>query len=206
MPGAWAQRVVVAAIATAAFAATAAAQDNRPPPMAPKQDVTVEYSLKRISTEGVAEQAQSKISTAAGGQRIRIEGMMAAGSGTMIFDRANGRTTVMMDAERTYAEMSSSTVLFQWNVDMLESVRKGTDTVAGVNCTVYEMQGNQKTSTVCVTDGGVMLRNEANGPNGQVLMMATSVSYAALADAVFQPPPGYQKAPPSTVPAPKQQP
>ena len=33
----------------------------------------------------------------------------------------------------------------------------------------------------------------SNGPYGHALMTATSVSYAPLADSVFQPPAGYQK-------------
>jgi hypothetical protein len=75
----------------------------------------------------------------------------------------------------------------------MKFARKGTDTVAGTKCTVWEVTNDQGGGTACITDDGVLLRGESSGPNGEVLMTATAVSYAPLSSSVFQPPAGYQK-------------
>ncbi len=183
--------VMMAAIAATAFAGAAAAQDR--PAITPTKDVTVEYSYKSTPKAGPPQQGQSKIATAAGGKQMRIEGVGPAGY--MVIDRAGGHTMMVMDAQHSYIEMPFDPARagpFAMRENM-KFARKGTDTVAGIKCTVWETQGDQGTGTACITDDGVLLRGESNGPNGHALMTATSVSYASLPDSVFQPPAGYQK-------------
>jgi hypothetical protein len=196
---------MVVAIAVTAFAGKVAAQD-RPPALAPTRDITVEYDFKAVTKGGATQQGQARLSVAAGGRRIRFDGMMAAGSSYMIFDRANGRTFAVLEPKQTYLEMQSGTGLFQWDASLPNTVRKGTDTVAGMDCTVWEMGGNQKTSLACITGDGVLLRSAVNDPNSQVLATATSISHAALADSLFRPPADYQKMQPPAVAVPKTQP
>jgi hypothetical protein len=200
MPRLWATRIVMAAIATTAFVATAAAQD-RPPPMAPARDVTVDYDVTQISPAGVTQHGHGEIRTAAGGTRIRVEGMAGGGASAMIFDRAHGRTFVVIDPIRKYMEMPSNTDPFRWGGDS-PYVRKGRDMVAGTACTIWETQG-QTSGSVCVTDEGVMLRSEANNKDGRTLATATAIRYAPLTEDMFQPPSGYETLQRPGMPAPK---
>jgi hypothetical protein len=182
---------MLAAFATTAFAGAAVAQDR--PAIAPTKDVTVEYSFKVTPKGAPVQQGQSKMSTAAGGTRMRIDGFVPGGY--MIRDRAGGHTAMVMDTQHMVMEMPFDPARagpFAMR-ENLKFARKGTDTVAGVRCTVWETQGDQGSGTACITDDGVMLRGESSGPNGQVQMTPTSVSYAPLADSVFQAPAGCQK-------------
>ena len=184
--------IVVAAIAVTVSGGIAAAQNR--PSIAPTKDVTVEYSYKATPRNGApAQQGQSKIATTAGGKQIRVEGFGPAGY--MIIDRAGGHTMMVMDAQHMYMEMPFDPARagpFAMRESM-KFARKGTDTVAGAKCTVWDVQGDQGNGTVCITDDGVLLRGESSGPDGQVVMTATGVSYAPLAATVFQAPAGYQK-------------
>lgn len=179
------------AFAMAAFAGVAIAQER--PPLAPTKDVTVQYNYKAVAKDGSGQQGQSRILSEAGGKRMRVEGFMP--TGYMIVDRANGVTIMVMDSQHMYMEMPFDPARagpFALRENM-KFVRKSDDTIAGLHCTVWEMQGDQGSGTGCITDDGVLLRGEAAGRYGQVLIIATAVSFAPLADEVFRPPAGYQK-------------
>ena len=79
-------------------------------------------------------------------------------------------------------------------LDNMKFTRKGTDTVAGLRCTVWGIQGQHGSGTGCITDDGVVLRaDSSDGGNGRFRMTAKSVSYGRLDDKLFQPPAGYQQ-------------
>jgi len=196
-----ATRLIMVAVASTSFAGTLAAQD-RPPAMEPPTDATIQFDTRHISKEGVAELYQMRLYVAAGGMRVRADGgPVPSDRGYMIFDGVNHRAFKVSDTERTYTELPFAGGLFRYDEGM-KSVRKGTDMVAGVACTIWEMQGAQKTATKCITNDGVLLRVEGNGPEGHEMMTATLLSRARLTDDIFQPPVGYKK----LLPTLKQQP
>jgi hypothetical protein len=191
-------RGILLAAAAVAWSGLAAAQEH--PPLVPAKDVTVEYHYKSVPTGAPAQEGQSRISTAADGKRMRVEGFVP--SGYMIMDRANSRTIMVMNTQHMYIEMPfdparAGPLMLR---DNMKFARKGSDTVAGVRCTVWDIQGDQGSGTGCITDDGVLLRAESNGRNGQVQMTATAVKYGALTDDLFQPPAGYQKLQTPTMP------
>jgi len=190
--------LATAAGAVIAWSGLAAAQEH--PPLAPAKDVIVEYHFKAAPAGAPAQEGQSRISTAAEGKRLRIEGFVPAGY--MIVDRVNVRTIVVTDAQRQYIEMPfdparSGPLMLREN---MKFTRKGSDTIAGARCTVWDIQSEQGSGTACITDDGVLLRADTNGRNGELQMTATSVKYGALADSLFQPPAGYQKMQVPTMP------
>jgi hypothetical protein len=189
---------MAATLAMAVSSGVAMAQER--PPITPTRDVTVEYSYSAVAKDGGGQQGQSRISSTAGGKRMRLEGFTPAGY--MIVDRANGLTIMVMDSQRIYMEMPFDPARagpFALRENM-KFARKGGDTVAGVRCTVWEIEGDQGSGTACITDDGVLLRGESAGRYGRVLMTATSVTYAPLSDSMFQAPAGYHKMQMPTLP------
>lgn len=71
----------------------------------------------------------------------------------------------------------------------------GSDTVAGLPCTVYTVAGRpgHPAGTVCLSADGIPLRGsgEIEGRPGR--FAAVAVTYGALAPALFAPPPGYMQ-------------
>ena len=67
----------------------------------------------------------------------------------------------------------------------------GKDVVAGLACTVYQVESASRPGTVCLTPDGVALRGqgEFNGKAGT--FRATMVSFGKLPDALFRVPEGY---------------
>jgi hypothetical protein len=181
---------MAAAVAMAVFAGVAMAQER--PLIAPTKDVTIEYTLK-MPGDSTAQARTSRTSIAAGGQRMRIEGM--GQPGYLIIDRNNGRTIMVAEAQHMYVEMPfdpsrAGPLLLR---DSMKFVRQGAETIAGMRCTVWRIQGARGSGTACISDDGVVLRADSDGQNGHVTMTATSVSFGPLPDTLFQPPAGYQK-------------
>ena len=190
--------LVIAAGAAIACPVIASAQDR--PAIVPTKDVTVEYSYKMTPKTGAPREGRATIISAAGGKQMRVEGF--GPPGYMIIDREAGRSTMVMDAQHMYMEMPFDPARAGPFVmrENMQFARKGSDTVAGVKCTVWETHGDQGTGSACITDDGVLLRGEADGRNGQAQLTATSVSYAPLSDSEFQAPAGYQKMQMPTMP------
>jgi hypothetical protein len=70
------------------------------------------------------------------------------------------------------------------------AVRQGTDTVAGLDCTEWDMtDAAGEASRLCLTDDGVLLRARAGG---RTLLSAETVRYGALDAELFQTPAGYE--------------
>ena len=67
---------------------------------------------------------------------------------------------------------------------------RGHDTVAGLACTVYAVEGRTP-GTVCVTADGIPLRGVGTVEGRPGRFVALSVAYASTAPDQFTPPPGY---------------
>jgi len=181
----------LAGLTAVVLAATPAVAQERPA-FAPTRDVTVDYAIDNKSAPA-GQPRTMKMSIAAGGTRMRIEAQGAPGY--MIMDRANNRMIMVMVQQHAYREIPTDPTranTFLLN-DKMGFTRKGTDTVAGQACTVWEVRRDKGTGTACITDDGVLLRGDSDTGQGTSHITATKVSYETLADSVFQPPPGYQK-------------
>lgn len=165
-----------------------AAQDR--PPDVPTRDVSATYRVEG-GPPGAGPQT-IKMSYKASGDRMRIDEDHVTYT---IMDGATRRTYVVNVQERAY---------FQVPFDPAEErgalppgtkfTRLGTDTVAGLPCTIWRAQIDSSTSTACITADGVMLRSEQPGPEGATQkMIATSVDYSPQPDSLFQPPTGYNR-------------
>ena len=182
-------RATAVAIAMAALAGAAVAQEH--PPMAPTKDVTIEY--KYVMQGNPAQARTSRTMIAAGGKQMRIEGL--GPQGYMILDRADARMIMVMDQQHMYMERPldparAGPLVLQ---DNMKFSRTGNDTVAGISCTVWQVQGQHGSGSACISDDGVLLRAESAEQGGHMTMTATSVTFGPLAASLFQPPPGYQK-------------
>ncbi|MCW3474974.1 DUF4412 domain-containing protein [Limobrevibacterium gyesilva] len=170
----------------------AAAQDH--PPFEPTRDVTVDYVTDARSRAPNMPNTM-RIYLAAGGKRMRME---APGMpGYMLMDRAASRVVMVMAEQRMYTEIPldpSRTAMLTLN-DKMAFTRKGTDTVAGLRCTVWEVRKDAAHGgTACIADDGVVLRGESSeGGGAPTHVTATAVSYATLPDSVFQPPADFRK-------------
>jgi hypothetical protein len=179
----------LAGLAAAVLAATPVVAQERPM-FAPSRDVTIDYT---VDSKAAAPNAPRSVKMwiAQGGTRMRIDAL--GNPGYVIFDRVSGRTVMVLDKQHAYMEMPSSPAmanLFVLN-DKMGFTRKGTDTVAGLSCTVWEVKRDNGPGTACITADGLLLRGDSADGNSH--MIATKVSTGSLADSVFQPPAGYKK-------------
>ena len=179
----------LAGLAVVVLAAAPAVAQERPL-FAPTRDVTIDYSVDGKGP-GANQPRSIKMSISAGGARMRIEGQGAPGY--MIMDRAGGHTTMVMEQQHAYADMPTSPAManmFAFS-DKTGFARKGSDTVAGQSCTVWEVHRDTGTGTACITADGLLLRGDSADGNSHLI--ATKISYGSLPDSVFQPPTGYKK-------------
>ncbi len=177
----------------------AAAQDH--PPYMPTRDVAVEYKVK--SGPDDAPQHIHMMFTA-GGDRVRVEppGM----PGYSVIDRTAQRMMMVFPDRHAYMELPfdpEKRRSFAFN-DSMKFTRKGTDTVAGVPCTIWTVQTEKTTGIACVSEDGVILRGQGAGENAGSSMEAVKVEYGPQPDSLFQPPADYKKvempAPPKQTP------
>ena len=68
--------------------------------------------------------------------------------------------------------------------------RKGTATIAGTACTIYDVVHDGQTATSCITSDGLALRSTSQDGRG---IEATKVEYGALPASYFQAPSDYRK-------------
>lgn len=177
-------RVFLAAAAVLTLAAPAVAQDK--PLMTPTKDVAVTYK-----TVGRDAGQTMTISYSADARLMRIDanGM----PGYVVVDRDKQRSMMVMPDQKMYMEMNAAHappgtgLPDDANANL---TKKGTDTVAGIACTVWAAQTPHGPGEACITADGVMLR--ATGKDGAGLE-ATQVSYSAQPAANFAPPAGFQK-------------
>jgi hypothetical protein len=176
----------------------ARAQD-RPTLLAPSRDVAVVYRTEggmggppgNRGASGGGHEIRMYFSN--GGMLMRVETNATAQQAYMIVDRTAQRTTMVMPAQHMYVDMPSRGPMQNGMVltDDMQFRRTGTDTIAGIGCTVWEAHGPRGDGSACITDDGVMLR--AKSSDGRGLMEATQVSYGPQSPTLFQPPAGFTR-------------
>ncbi len=172
--------LILLSVASPAFA-----QDR--PPLKPTRDATVTYrTLGRDA--GVK---SMRISQAAGLPVMRVEADQMPGYA--LVNREAGRTTVVMAEQKTYMDVAAERMPAQARqLPDKDSryTRKGTDTVAGTKCNVWDYSNPRGAGTACITAEGILLR--ALGGDGSGIE-ATAISYTAMPTAAYYPPAGFQR-------------
>ncbi len=79
--------------------------------------------------------------------------------------------------------------------------KSGTDTVAGVGCTTYDVMIRDRKGQVCLTDDGrAAAALAATTPTTSGVLEALTVTYEAQPNVLFGVPAGFQKLDPSSMP------
>jgi hypothetical protein len=166
------------------------------PTLQPTRDVVVEYHIlsQTGAPPGAPRPDSMKVYFSANGTRMRIE--PGGQPAYIVMDRTAKRMEMIMPSQRSYMELP-------YDAKQVESfsaaegstfTRKGSNTIAGIKCTVWDVQSPQGNGSACITDDGVMLR--AEGQDAQHHgggMEATSVVYGAQPAGLFMPPDGFRK-------------
>lgn len=161
---------------------TALAQER--PALAPSRDVRVDY--KTTGREGGH---AMRISYATSGL-MRVDNNEMGGYA--LIDRAKQRATVVMTQMRMFMEMTAAQSPIGNSMPDKDAkfARKGSDTVAGTACTVWDVTTSHDTGQACIAEDGTMLRYRGRNGDG---MEATKVTYGAIPAGDFAVPAGFQK-------------
>ena len=172
----------------------AAAGDDRPV-LRPLHDVDVTYALD--AGHGIIVQERMRWDVAA--RMLRVDpptkGLY------VIIDLAARRMRTVQIAQQAVIEMAAP----EGATGMADSaaagaVRRGTDTVAGLTCTQWDITDAAGQATrVCLTEDGVLLHAQLGD---RTLLEAVTVQYGAIDPDVFQIPDGYTSRPLGPQPAP----
>ncbi len=184
---------LMATLAFLAASGAALAQDR--PPVAPTRDVVVTYRATAPAQAGarVPQGAQNiRVATTQGGRLLRIEGV-GAGGAYVIVDRTTQRMVMVMPQDRRYVEMPANDAFARGFVlnESMSFAKRGTETVAGLKCTLWEVTSREGAGTACVTDDGVLLRGRGNDGKGGI--EATAVRYGPQPAAQFKPPADFSR-------------
>ena len=188
---AWVLAGVVAAVVS--WSGRAAAQDK--PLYIPVRDVSVTYRLiseKAGVPQGPGREAHMYFSAAL--NKLRLD--QTSQKGFAVIDRGQKQMFVVMTDQRSYMQMPFEAEMARGFIlnDEMNFSRVGTDTVAGLSCTTWNVSSPRASGTVCVTPDGVMLSGKGRAKDGAVSgIEATAVTYAAQPASLFAPPPDYKQ-------------
>jgi hypothetical protein len=100
---------------------------------------------------------------------------------------------MVMPQDRRFMEMPVNDAFARGFVlnEGMTFVRRGTETVAGLKCTLWEVTSREGAGSACVTDDGVLLRGRGNDGKGGI--EATAVRYGPQPAALFRPPADFTK-------------
>ena len=178
-------------LALLAVAAPARADDT--PMIHPSRDVAVGYRSGGTPQGPAADPGAvvtMRFSSKSG--RIRIDG--ASGRGYAILDPDAGKMTMVMEERHMYVERPADPGMVAMFKATNASFKKtGSDTIAGVACTIYDATFNEHSGQICLTNDGVMLRARSADADRQRELEAVTVSYADQPADLFEVPAGYQK-------------
>lgn len=177
-----------ATLALLASVAPGLAQASEHPPLTPTRDATVLYRA-----QGPRDQEALSVRVYVSGAKLRLE--PASLPGYVIVDRGAGRAVMVMRQPHVYFETPAQSAMVR---DLLPSermrfTRKGSERIAGLPCTVWDVQApGGRSGQACVTADGIVLRGQGRDPQyGSGSIEAVSVIYAPQPAGLFQPPGGY---------------
>jgi hypothetical protein len=175
-------RVVAGALAVVLCAAA----DDAHPVLRPIRSVDVTYALDGGSGTILHE----RLRWDAGAQLLRVDpptpGLY------VIIDLAARRMSTVRTAEKAVIEMAApASVTGMADSAAAGAVRQGSDTVAGLACTEWDMtDAAGQAARVCLTEDGVLLRARMGD---RTLLRAEVVQYGPLDPSVFQIPADYAR-------------
>ena len=110
----------------------------------------------------------------------------------VIIDLAARRMSTVRTADKTVIEMAAPDNVTGMPDDAAaDAVRRGTDTVAGLACTEWDMtDAAGEAARLCLTIDGVLLRARSGG---RTLLRAETVQYGPLDAELFRVPAGYTR-------------
>jgi hypothetical protein len=174
----------------ALLAVTTPALADGAPMIHPSRDVAVEYRSGAMAQGPAGAAVTMRFSSKSG--RIRIDG--ASGRGYAILDPGAGEMTMVMEERRMYVERQADPgMIAMFKATNAAFKKTGSDTIAGVACTIYDATFNDHSGQVCLTGDGVMLRARSADADRQRELEAVTVNYAEQPANLFEVPAGYQK-------------
>lgn len=184
-------RALLATVLGLAATVPAAAQDH-PPVMRPSRNVMVEYHVAGVSN-GQQRSDTVRMYFADHGSKLRIEPL--GQPGYSIVDRNTARMIIVLAPQHAYVEMPyDATRVMAFDDKGMTFTRRGTDTVAGIGCTIYDAKRQDHSGQVCLSDDGLLLRTKGDDPaHGNGELEAVKVDYGPQSPGLFLPPPDFQK-------------
>jgi hypothetical protein len=177
-----------AALALLASIAPGLAWASEHPPLIPTREATVLYRA-----QSARDREAVSVRVYVSGERLRVE--PATLPGYIIVDRGAGRALMVMRQPHIYFETPAQSELVRNFLpsERMRFTRKGSERVAGLSCTVWDVQApGGRSGQVCVTSDGIVLRGQGHDPQyGSGSVEAVSVTYAPQPASLFQLPAGY---------------
>ncbi|WP_431267483.1 DUF4412 domain-containing protein [Dankookia sp. P2] len=170
----------------------AAAQER--PVMVPTRDVAVTYRV----TAGQGQGHELRMAWLVAERKLRVDAEGAPG--WSVIDQAARRMLVVMEQQRAVLELPANTGPGGLSIPTeppagARFTKGGSDTVAGLRCTLWRYEDGDKRGETCLTADGVMLRSSGGQGSRTGAVEATKVVYAPQDPARFQAPPGYRSMP-----------
>ena len=179
----------IAALAVLLAASAPAAAQQRPT-FPPTRDVAVTYEA-RISGTDAPHAFVLRASAAAG--RVRLDGELP---GYVLVDLKARRASIVMEQLGMMLDAPPNAGLEQALVlqDGRSFTRKGTATIAGQRCTLWDIVADAASGTACITADGTVLRADGQDRKGRTgHVVATRVEYGAQPETLFFPPPNLRR-------------
>jgi hypothetical protein len=160
--------------------------------MQPTRDVVVDYHVAGVApAQGRSDTVRMYFTEH--GTKLRIEPV--GQPNYSIMDRTAKRMVIVMPTQHIYMEMpyDPRRVMAFESADVTFS-KRGTDTIAGIGCTIYDTTRQNLSGQVCLSDDGLLLRAKSNDPaQAGAGVEATQVTYGPQPASLFAPPPDFQK-------------
>ncbi|MEO8713593.1 MAG: hypothetical protein ABI369_01125 [Acetobacteraceae bacterium] len=183
--------LIIGAVALALAGSTASAADQ--PLLHPTRDVAVVYHVEGAQAGGAAQSHAIRMYWGAGGNELRVE--FDAQPIVALVDFKRQRMAMLMGSKQLMVETKLDPHLVPGFVLPANAAvtRGGTDTVAGLGCTIWNLSGKEGTGSACITGDGVVLRAQGSAKEGSGRLEAVSVAYAPQPASLFAPPAGFAR-------------
>lgn len=179
-------------VACAAFLLPAAARAQDRPLLQPSRDVTVTYQVDGAAASSIPGGLDGPLRVSWDSARQRLRADAASRPQAILVDLPHRTATVLDSTMRAAVALPvRERDLQPLTLGGARMTRRGQDKVAGLACTVWDVQSGRGTGTICVTADGVPLRADGAVDGRRGSFAAASVVYGAVAPGLFAPPPGY---------------
>jgi hypothetical protein len=184
------------AIAGLAILVAVPAAGQQRPLLRPTRDLAVAYRVQAAGPNGEVETRTVHMYWTGQGTRMRLE--TEGQPGFALVDFTAGRMTMVNLPDKAYAEVTfDADHAPGLNIPPDATIeRGGSDTVAGVACTVWDVKGPQGGGTACITADGLLLRARSLQANEPPALLAMSVAYGPQPASLFVLPDGLHKVTP----------